>query len=253
MRVISLAAGAVAVAISLFACAPETPSGGSESQVAARAAAPSHGPAAVDAARLAAADAEPGQWMSYGRNYEEQHYSPLDQINTDNIGGLGLAWFADIPLNRGQEATPLVVDGTMYVTSAWSKVFALDARTGKEKWRFDPQVPATRRSMPAATSSIAASRPGAAASSSARSTAGSIALDAATGKTVWSVRRPTRRSATRSPARRASSRARSSSATAAREMGVRGYVSAYDAETGKMRWRFYTVPGNPAGRLRERR
>ena len=115
MRTISLAVGAVAAAISLFACAPKAPSGGSAGGVDARAAAPTHGPAAVDAARLRAADSEPGQWMSYGRNYEEQHYSPLDQITTANVQNLGLAWYADIPLNRGQEATPLFVDGVLYL------------------------------------------------------------------------------------------------------------------------------------------
>src|SRR5688572_19274875 len=75
--------------------------------------------AAVDAARLLAADETPGQWMSHGRTYNEQRYSPLKQINAQNISQLGLAWFADFDTNRGQESTPLVVDGVIYVTTAW--------------------------------------------------------------------------------------------------------------------------------------
>ena len=99
------------------------------------------GPAAVDEARLLAADAEPGNWLSYGRTYDEQRYSPIDQITTGNIGELGLAWFADIPLNRGQESTPIVVDGVIYLSSSWSNVFAYDAATGEQLWRYDPEVP----------------------------------------------------------------------------------------------------------------
>src|SRR5262245_57913518 len=80
--------------------------------------------AGVTDQRLANADREPGQWLSVGRTADEQRYSPLSRINTENIGQLGLAWFADLDTNRGQEASPLVIDGALYVTSAWSKVFA---------------------------------------------------------------------------------------------------------------------------------
>ena len=99
------------------------------------------GPAAVNAKRIENADAEPGQWLTAGRNYDEQRFSPLAQITPDNIGTLGLAWFADFDTNRGQEATPVVVDGVMYVSTAWSKVKAYDARTGKALWEYDPEVP----------------------------------------------------------------------------------------------------------------
>ena len=86
--------------------------------------------AAVNEARLLAADTEPGQWMSHGRNYDEQRFSPLAQINTDNVQQLGLTWYADLDTNRGQESTPLVIDGVIYITTAWSKVKAYDATTG---------------------------------------------------------------------------------------------------------------------------
>ena len=87
-------------------------------------------PASVTAARLVAADSEPGQWMAHGRTYGEQRFSPLDQINTGTVTNLGLAWFADLETRRGQESTPIVVDGVLYVTTAWSKVRAYSAATG---------------------------------------------------------------------------------------------------------------------------
>ena len=81
--------------------------------------------------RIANADSEPGNWLTYGRTYSEQHYSPLAEIDSGNIAKLGLAWSYDIDEFRPVEAMPLVVDGVMYVTAAWSKVYALDAATGK--------------------------------------------------------------------------------------------------------------------------
>jgi quinohemoprotein ethanol dehydrogenase len=96
--------------------------------------------APVDDKRIKAAGEDDADWLTHGRTYDEQRFSPLAKIDQSNVKDLKLAWYFDLDTKRGQEATPLVVDGTMYVTSAWSKVFALDARTGKEKWRFDPQV-----------------------------------------------------------------------------------------------------------------
>jgi glucose dehydrogenase len=99
-------------------------------------------PAAVDAARLTAADTDTANWMSYGRTYSEQRFSPLKQVNDANIGQLGLAWSVDLDAeHRAQEATPLIIDGVMYVTTAWSKLFAFDAASGKQLWAYDPKVP----------------------------------------------------------------------------------------------------------------
>jgi glucose dehydrogenase len=84
----------------------------------------------VDAARIEAADQDPANWMTYGRTYSEQRFSPLSKITADNVGQLGLAWFADLETDRGQEATPLVIDGVMYISTAWSMVKAFDAKTG---------------------------------------------------------------------------------------------------------------------------
>ena len=88
------------------------------------------------------ADGDAANWLLHGRTHFEQRFSPLDQINTESVLDLGLAWVFDFDTRRGQEATPLVVDGVMYVTSSWSKVYAIDARTGEQLWKHDPQVPA---------------------------------------------------------------------------------------------------------------
>ena len=82
-----------------------------------------------------------GEWRSYGRDYAEQRFSPLDAINAGNVSELGLAWFADLDTARGQEATPLVIDGRIFISTAWSKVKAYDAKTGDPAWEYDPQVP----------------------------------------------------------------------------------------------------------------
>ncbi|MBT8390094.1 MAG: PQQ-binding-like beta-propeller repeat protein, partial [Altererythrobacter sp.] len=78
-------------------------------------------------------------WITHGRTYTEQRFSPLDQVSTDNVSELGLAWFADMDTARGQEATPLVMDGRLYLTTAWSKVKAYDAATGARLWEYDPE------------------------------------------------------------------------------------------------------------------
>src|SRR5690606_26689825 len=91
--------------------------------------------------RLVQARAEPSQWMTYGGTYDEQRYSRLDQITTDNVSQLGLAWFANYDTNLQQEGTPLFIDGVIYVSTAWSKVYAFDAATGRELWKYDPKVP----------------------------------------------------------------------------------------------------------------
>jgi len=107
-------------------------------------AAPVHpmGAAAVDQQRLLNADNEPGSWLAAGRDYNEQRFSSLKQINDKNVGSinLGLSWYGDIDTERGQEATPVVVDGVLYVTSAWSLVKAYDIKTGRKIWEYDPKV-----------------------------------------------------------------------------------------------------------------
>src|SRR6266478_3292432 len=145
------------------------------------------GPAQVDAARLLSADKEPGNWMSYSRTYSEQRFSPLDQINVSNAGNLRLAWYYDLETSRGQEATPLMVDGVMYISTAWSMVKALDAKTGRLLWSYDPKVSREiliKICCDAVNRGVAVWK--------GRVFVGTldgrlIALDAANGKPVWSV------------------------------------------------------------------
>ena len=96
---------------------------------------------AIDDAALRNADARAGEWITHGRTYSEARFSPLKQIDAANVKNLGLAWSFDTDTTRGLEATPIIIDGVMYTTGSWSVVFAIDARTGKQLWRWDPQVP----------------------------------------------------------------------------------------------------------------
>ena len=95
----------------------------------------------VDAARITGANQDPANWTTYGRTYSEQRFSPLARLTADNVKQLGLAWFTGLDSNRGQEATPLVIDGVLYVSTAWSMVKAFDAKTGTLLWSYDPAVP----------------------------------------------------------------------------------------------------------------
>lgn len=203
------------------------------------------GAAAVNDERLQSAAKEPEQWMTHGGTYKEQRFSQLDQINTENIGELGLAWFADLDTNRGQESTPLMVDGVIYVSEAWSKVSAFDARTGERLWFYDPMVPGERGAYgccDVVNRGVAVWE--------GKVYVGAydgrlIALDAQTGEEVWSevtFDQSKFYSLTGAP-RVAKGKVLIGNAGA--EFNTRGYVSAYDAETGELEWRFYTVPGNP--------
>ncbi len=203
-------------------------------------------PASVDAARIIHADDEPENWMTHGRTYSEHSFSPLNQINDQNVGRLGLAWSLDLDMKRGQEATPIVVDGVMYFSTAWSKVFAVKAATGEKLWSYDPKVPpewAINACCDVVNRGVAAWQ--------GKIIFGTldgrlIALDAVTGKVVWetfTIDRKYRYTITGAP-RVVKGKAIIGNGGA--EMGVRGYVSAYDADTGKLQWRFYTVPGDPA-------
>ncbi len=201
--------------------------------------------ALVDAARITAP--KPGEWLSYGRTYDEQRFSPLDRIDAGNVAQLGLAWAFDLDTaHRAQESTPLVIDGVMYVTSAWSKLFALDAKTGKQIWAFDPKVPGE-----AGVNACCDVVNRGAAAWNGKIFLGTldgrlVAVDAATGQPVWEVMtvpQGSRYTITGAP-RVFGGRVLIGNGGA--EIGVRGYVTAYDADSGKQLWRFYTVPGDPA-------
>ncbi len=201
------------------------------------------GPKGVDGARIAAADSKPGEWVTHGRTYSEQRFSPLDKVNASNVGQLGLAWSFDLPENRGIEATPLVADGVMYTTSAWSVVRAFDAKTGKLLWEHDPKVPRST-GVKACCDSVNRG----VALWGGRVYYGTLdgrleALDAKTGKVAWSKLTvdPSKPYTITGAPRVVKGKVLIGNGGA--ELGVRGYLSAYDAETGDMAWRFYTVPG----------
>jgi PQQ-dependent dehydrogenase (methanol/ethanol family) len=213
--------------------------------VAGQTAAP-RGPAAIDGARLLVAPSEPANWPTHGGTYYEQHYSTLDQINDGNIGKLELAWHYDFDTNRGQEAMPLVVDGVMYTTSAWSKLFALDAATGKELWHYDPEVIGAK----AVHACCDVVNRGAAVWNGkvyfGTIDGRLIAVDAKTGKPAWQTVTVDQKQAYTITGAPRIVKGKVIIGNSGAEFGVRGYVSAYDAETGKLAWRFYTVPGDPA-------
>ncbi len=201
---------------------------------------------AIDDAALRGADARPGEWITHGRTYAETRFSTLKQIDAANVKTLGLAWSFDTDTTRGLEATPIIVDGVMYTTGSWSVVFALDARTGKQLWKWDPQVPRTfgqRACCDVVNRGVAIYK--------GKVYVGTLdgrlaALDADTGKLLWQVVTvdQTRPYTVTAAPRVVKGKVLIGNGGA--EMGVRGYLSAYDAATGKMAWRFYTVPGDPS-------
>jgi quinohemoprotein ethanol dehydrogenase len=185
-------------------------------------------------------------WALHGNDWGEQRHSILDQVNRKNVHELGLSWFFDMYTQRGVEATPLVVDGVMYVTSSWSMVYALNAKTGELKWFHDPKVD---RAFMAKGCCGVVNR--GVAYHEGKIYVGTydgrlVALDADNGEMVWDVQTTDRdKSYTISGAPRIA-KDKIIIGNGGAELGVRGYVSAYDAADGAMAWRFYTVPGNPA-------
>jgi len=208
--------------------------------------APGGMPARVDGARIIAAAREPGEWMSVARTYDEQRFSPLDQINDKNIGRLGLAWSADLDADRGVEATPLEIDGVLYNVTPWNVTSAYDATDGKLLWRYDPQVP--RRFGGLACCDIVSRGLAAWHGKIYVATLDGrlIALDARTGKPIWSVQTfdPLWPYTITGAPRVYAGKVIIGNAGA--EGAARGYVTAWDAETGKQAWRFNIVPGDPA-------
>jgi len=194
----------------------------------------------------AAADLD---WSSYGRDASETHYSPLNQVDSSNAARLSLAFATTIDAPQGNiEATPIMVNGTIYAPLAWGVVVAFDARTGVSKWRWDPELPRT-----------GADRPGMCCGAINRGVAFAngkvfaglingrlVALDANTGKLVWSTQTTDTATDTTITGAVRVFKNKVIVGTAGAEFNVRGYFSAYDTETGKLAWRFYTVPGDPA-------
>ena len=188
------------------------------------------------------------EWLSYGLTPGETRYSPLNQINTSNVNRLGLAWSYDIgPGGGNQEATPLISNGILYGITNWSVVYAVDARTGQERWRWDPEVNQT------------AVRPKLCCGAVNRGLAiyqGKIlvpvidgrldALDAATGKFIWETRVAFPQDDYTITMAPRIAKGKVIIGVAGADFPVRGFFAAYDANTGQPIWKFYTVPGDPA-------
>lgn len=185
-------------------------------------------------------------WPKYGYDNNEQRFSELDQINVANVSELGLAWSFETDFNRGLEATPIVIDGVMYFTGSWSVVYAVNAVTGELLWRYDPKVPrewgkmaccdVVNRGVAVADGKVVFG------SLDTRL----IALDQATGQLIWETQTAdiSKWPYTITGAPRIA-KGKVFIGNGGAEYGVRGFVGAYDLQTGEQVWRFYTVPGNP--------
>ncbi|MYE83909.1 MAG: PQQ-binding-like beta-propeller repeat protein, partial [Gammaproteobacteria bacterium] len=202
---------------------------------------------AVDDAAIADAS-NTAEWLTYGRNHNEQRFAPLDQINSENVAGLKLDWYLDVPDAVGLVSTPLVADGVMYFVGSRNIARAVDAVTGELLWTYDPEV-----------TKHAAHRMRLAFVHGSRGLAmwgdkvfiptidgRLIALRAATGEHVWTATTIDPSKAMYITGAPKAFRGKVLIGNGGTENGpARGYVTAYDAETGKPAWRFYIVPGNP--------
>lgn len=188
----------------------------------------------------------PGEWLTYGLDTGEHRFSPLNAVNDKTVGQLGLAWSADLDTARGQEATPLMHDGVLYVSTAWSMVKAYDAKTGAPKWAYDPKVPKetlVRACCDAVNRGVAlygdkvyvATLDGRL-----------VALDQETGKVAWEKTVvPNQEDYTITGAPRVAN-GKILIGSGGAEYKARGYLAAYDHATGDEIWRFDTVPGDPS-------
>ena len=202
---------------------------------------------AVDDVAIKSNGATTNDWLNYGLDYGEMRYSKLTQVNTDNVKNLGLKWSYNLESIRGVESTPLVVDGIMYVTASWSVVHAVDVRTGKRLWSFDPGVDRSKGykgCCDVVNRGVALYK--------GKVYVGAydgrlVAIDAATGKKLWEKDTiiDHSRSYTVTGAPRVV-KGKIIIGNGGAEYGVRGYVSAYDAESGDLAWRWFTVPGDPS-------
>ncbi len=225
------AALAVTVALSLSAVQAQTP--------AAR--------KVDDATLLKPSD---GEWVGYGRDYAETHHSPLKQIDQSNVAKLAAAWSVEVGSEGKLETTPLVFNGVLYGTSTWSKVYAVDLRTQKVKWQWDPGL---------VRGGFDAMGPRPCCGPVNRGVAlydgkvyvglldgRLVALNAETGAVVWSVQTTTPNSDYTITGAPRIIKGKVVIGQGGAEYGVRGFLGAYDAQTGKQAWRFYVIPGDPS-------
>jgi quinohemoprotein ethanol dehydrogenase len=202
--------------------------------------------APVDDAALGAVESRSQDWLSNGRDYYEQRFSPLDQINDRNAAQLGLAWSFDTRTDRGLEATPLVIDGVIYTTGSWSVTYAIDGKTGRQLWKYDPEV---AHKYDALACCDVVNR--GAAFYKGKVYVGAldgrlVAIDSKSGKPAWTAVTVDQKQPYTITGAPRIAKGKVIIGNGGAEYGVRGYVSAYDTESGKLAWRFYTVPGDPS-------
>ena len=197
----------------------------------------------VDSQRLNNAAKEPHNWLTYGGDYSARRYSALDQINHDNIGKLVPVWaFETGVVDGGLQCTPIVVDGVMYITSAWNRVFAIDAATGEEIWHyFHPKPEAFPATYGTWNRGVAVGH--------GLVFMGTIdnhlvALDSQTGREVWKVEIENAGQCgcdiTGAPL---VVKDKVIVGVTGGDSAHRGYLNAFDAKTGRHAWRFWTIPG----------
>jgi len=218
-------------------------------------------PRSVDDRALKNAGQNGEEWLTHGHDYAETYYSPLRQIDATNVKRLGLAWYYDTDAAPGTvETTPIISNGILYGTTTWSTVFAVDARTGQLKWRWDPKIghqnfPPGSAGKPdrVRTGPSLCCGPGnrGVAVYKGKVYVGTldarlVALDAETGKVVWEVQTADKNADYSITGAPRIVKGKVIIGNGGGEFALRGYVTAYDAETGKQIWRFYTVPGDPS-------
>src|SRR5574341_1150770 len=206
----------------------------------------SSGLALFAVAFVALVSAQQSGWPTYGLDDYEQRFSTLEQITDSNVDQLGLAWQFETATDRGLEATPLVIDGVMYTTGSWSVTYAIDARTGRQLWKYDPEV---HRKYDNLACCDVVNR--GAAYYKGKVYVGVldgrlVALDAGSGKVSWTATTVDQNQPYTVTGAPRMAKGKVIIGNGGAEYGVRGYVSAYDAETGTLAWRFYTVPGDPS-------
>ena len=190
--------------------------------------------------RIRDADKEPGNWLTYSRDYSGQRYSPLDQVNTSNVGKLRIAWMRQVDETDTFETSPIAVDGTLFVTEPPNIVEALDAATGRALWSYRKELPKdlrlccgkVNRGLAILGNTVYY----------ASTDAHLIALDARTGSVRWDVTMADYKNGYSSTGAPLAVKDKIITGMAGGEYGVRGFIDGYDAKTGKRLWRFNTIP-----------
>ena len=191
--------------------------------------------------RLVNAAAEPHNWLMYSGTFDSKRFSRLDQINAGNVGNLELKWAYQIPIIDRAETTPLVVDGVMFITEAPSNVAAVDAATGGLYWRYDHELPDDLR-LCCGRNNRGVAILGQTLFMSTLD-AHLVAIDAISGNLVWDAEVADYRAGYSKTAAPLIVKNKVVTGIAGGEFGIRGFLDSYDAESGALEWRTYTIPG----------